>query len=148
MRALHVYISALDGSCPLMGIPCNSYEDFLKGRCLDCDEFDGKCPTIGQKNTIVSSPFRQTTTHNLICCVFPGLSENSGIVLSPVPKEQKLFLLTSSSAPFCSEFSFFCDCETVSVAVTNVSDVICCHSFGGSSSHPAGTAGFSPAKER
>ncbi|XP_068593422.1 phospholipase A1 member A isoform X2 [Cebidichthys violaceus] len=77
MRALHVYMSALNGSCPLVGIPCSSYEDFLKGRCLDCDVFKGTCPTI-------------------------GLSLNSGIVVSPVPKEQKLFLLTTSSAPFCS----------------------------------------------
>uniref|UniRef100_A0A8C2ZR50 Phospholipase A1 member A n=1 Tax=Cyclopterus lumpus TaxID=8103 RepID=A0A8C2ZR50_CYCLU len=76
MRALHVYMSALNGSCPLMGIPCSSYEDFLKGLCLDCDVFRGTCPTI-------------------------GLSPNSGITVSPVPKEQKLFLLTTSSPPFC-----------------------------------------------
>ncbi|XP_075967460.1 phospholipase A1 member A isoform X1 [Anarhichas minor] len=77
MRALHVYMSALNGSCPMVGIPCSSYENFLKGRCLDCDVFKGTCPTI-------------------------GLSPNSGIVVSPVPREQKLFLLTTSSPPFCS----------------------------------------------
>lgn len=49
MRALHVYMSALNGSCPLMGIPCFSYEDFLKGHCVTCDVFKGKCPTIGKK---------------------------------------------------------------------------------------------------
>ncbi|XP_049451056.1 phospholipase A1 member A isoform X1 [Epinephelus fuscoguttatus] len=77
MRALHVYMSALNGSCPIVGIPCHSYEDFLKGRCLDCDVFKGRCPTI-------------------------GLSENNGITTSPLPREQKLFLLTTSSPPFCS----------------------------------------------
>lgn len=77
MRALHVYMSALNGSCPLMGIPCHSYENFLKGRCVDCDIFKGTCPAI-------------------------GLSENSGITVSPIPKEQKLFLLTTSSPPFCA----------------------------------------------
>lgn len=77
MRALHVYMSALNGSCPLMGIPCSSYEDFLKGNCVDCDMFKGTCPVI-------------------------GLSENSGIRGSAIPKEQKLFLLTTSSAPFCT----------------------------------------------
>ncbi|KAM3607217.1 uncharacterized protein V6R79_003578 [Siganus canaliculatus] len=77
MRALHVYMSALNGSCPLMGIPCFSYEDFLKGRCMNCDIFKGRCPTI-------------------------GLSENNGITVSPLPKEQKLFLLTSASPPFCA----------------------------------------------
>ncbi|XP_010732332.3 phospholipase A1 member A isoform X1 [Larimichthys crocea] len=77
MRALHVYMSALNGSCPLMGIPCSSYEDFLNGHCMNCDLFKGTCPTI-------------------------GLSENSGITISPIPKEQKLFLLTTSSTPFCA----------------------------------------------
>ncbi|XP_074550575.1 phospholipase A1 member A isoform X2 [Halichoeres trimaculatus] len=77
MRALHVYMSALNGSCPLVGIPCSSYEDFLKGSCVDCGVFKGSCPTI-------------------------GLTENSGITISPVPKEQKLFLLTSSMSPFCA----------------------------------------------
>ncbi|XP_068428579.1 phospholipase A1 member A isoform X2 [Clinocottus analis] len=77
MRALHVYMSALSGSCALTGIPCSSYEDFLKGRCVDCGVFGGACPTI-------------------------GLRPNSGIRVSPVPKEQKLFLLTTSSPPFCS----------------------------------------------
>ncbi|XP_063355121.1 phospholipase A1 member A [Pelmatolapia mariae] len=77
MRALDVYMSALNGSCPLMGIPCSNYEDFLKGRCMDCDNFRGKCPVI-------------------------GLSENSGISISPIPKEQKLFLLTTSSQPYCA----------------------------------------------
>ncbi|XP_053295893.1 phospholipase A1 member A isoform X2 [Pleuronectes platessa] len=77
MRALHVYMSALNGSCPLRGIPCSNYEDFLNGQCVNCDVFKGTCPSI-------------------------GLSENSGIAISPIPKEQKLFLLTTSSPPFCT----------------------------------------------
>lgn len=77
MRALHVYISALNSSCPMRGVPCSSYEDFLRGHCVDCDVFKGTCPTI-------------------------GLSENSGITMSPIPTEQKLFLLTTSSPPFCT----------------------------------------------
>ncbi|XP_028292290.1 phospholipase A1 member A isoform X2 [Gouania willdenowi] len=77
MRALHVYQSSLNGSCPLVGVPCQSYEEFLKGRCLDCDAFKGKCPQI-------------------------GLSINSGIAVSPLPKEQKVFLLTTSLSPFCA----------------------------------------------
>ncbi|XP_072301158.1 phospholipase A1 member A [Eucyclogobius newberryi] len=77
MRALHVYMSALKGSCALTALPCTSYEDFLMGKCVDCNVFKGTCPTI-------------------------GLSENSGITVSPVPKEQKVFLTTTSSAPFCA----------------------------------------------
>ncbi|XP_034041975.1 phospholipase A1 member A, partial [Thalassophryne amazonica] len=77
MRALYVYMSALGGSCQLTGIPCGSFEDFLRGQCVDCDIFKGTCPTI-------------------------GLSENCGIpAMSPIPKEQKVFLITTSSAPFC-----------------------------------------------
>ncbi|NP_001133507.1 phospholipase A1 member A precursor [Salmo salar] len=74
MRALHVYISALNGTCPLTGIPCSSYEDFLKGRCLGCP---GRCPRI-------------------------GLLENSGLTVFPLPQLKKLFLLTTSAPPFCA----------------------------------------------
>lgn len=77
MRALHVYMSALNSSCPLVGIPCTSYDDFLGGNCLNCDVFKGRCPTI-------------------------GLSKNNGITMSPIPKEQKVFLRTSSTPPFCT----------------------------------------------
>uniref|UniRef100_M4AKH9 Phospholipase A1 member A n=1 Tax=Xiphophorus maculatus TaxID=8083 RepID=M4AKH9_XIPMA len=77
MRALHVYMSALNGTCQLMGIPCASYEDFLKGSCVDCGVFKGRCPAI-------------------------GLQEKSGIAMSPIPEQQKVFLLTTSSAPFCA----------------------------------------------
>lgn len=77
MRALHVYMSAVNGSCALTALPCSSYEDFLKGQCEDCSVFKGTCPTI-------------------------GLSENSGLTVSPVPKEQKVFLVTTSSPPFCA----------------------------------------------
>lgn len=77
MRALHVYMSALNGSCTLVGVPCSSYEDFLQGQCVDCEDFKGSCPSI-------------------------GLSQNSGINMAPVPSEKKLFLLTTSSPPFCA----------------------------------------------
>uniref|UniRef100_A0A3P8XKN7 Phospholipase A1 member A n=1 Tax=Esox lucius TaxID=8010 RepID=A0A3P8XKN7_ESOLU len=53
MRALHVYISALNGTCPLTGISCSSYEDFLEGHCLDCQGvFKGTCPKIGKVNPL------------------------------------------------------------------------------------------------
>uniref|UniRef100_A0A8C8BRK5 Phospholipase A1 member A n=1 Tax=Oncorhynchus tshawytscha TaxID=74940 RepID=A0A8C8BRK5_ONCTS len=74
MRALYIYISALNGTCPLTGIPCSTYEDFLKGRCLGCP---GRCPRI-------------------------GLLENSGLTVFPLPQPKKLFLLTTSAPPFCA----------------------------------------------
>ncbi|XP_029113879.1 phospholipase A1 member A isoform X4 [Scleropages formosus] len=77
MRAVHLYMSALNGSCPLAGIPCPSYEDFLDGRCLDCREtFDGTCPRI-------------------------GLQEKSGITIALPPEEEKLYLFTSQAPPYC-----------------------------------------------
>uniref|UniRef100_A0A8B9H5Q8 Phospholipase A1 member A n=1 Tax=Astyanax mexicanus TaxID=7994 RepID=A0A8B9H5Q8_ASTMX len=74
MRALHVYMSALNGTCALTGIPCSSYEEFLDGRCL------------------------------FYICVFfmPGLLKNSGITVSPLPKHEKVYLLTTSETPFCA----------------------------------------------
>lgn len=55
MRALLVYMSALDGSCPLVGIPCSTYEDFLKGNCVTCDVFQGACPHIGKNLPLLFS---------------------------------------------------------------------------------------------
>ncbi|KAF0026810.1 hypothetical protein F2P81_021547 [Scophthalmus maximus] len=60
MRALHVYLSALNGSCPLRGVPCPNYEDFLTGQCVDCDVFKGTCPTIGDN----------TPRREILQCVF------------------------------------------------------------------------------
>ncbi|KAG9271358.1 phospholipase A1 member A isoform X1 [Astyanax mexicanus] len=78
MRALHVYMSALNGTCALTGIPCSSYEEFLDGRCVSCDEtFNGTCPQM-------------------------GLLKNSGITVSPLPKHEKVYLLTTSETPFCA----------------------------------------------
>ncbi|XP_072542127.1 phospholipase A1 member A isoform X2 [Salminus brasiliensis] len=78
MRALHVYMSALNGSCALTGFPCSNYEKFLAGQCISCDEtFNGTCPQM-------------------------GLLKNSGITVSPLPKHEKVFLLTTSEAPFCA----------------------------------------------
>lgn len=61
MRALYVYMSALNGSCPLVGIPCSSYDDFLKGLCTNCDVFKGPCPRIGE-----SRPLPATTGDNRV----------------------------------------------------------------------------------
>ncbi|TSV41632.1 Phospholipase A1 member A [Bagarius yarrelli] len=77
MRALHVYMSALNGSCALTGLPCSSYKDFLAGQCTSCDgPFNNICPQI-------------------------GLLKNSGITASPLPIHGKVYLLTTSEAPFC-----------------------------------------------
>ncbi|XP_027509408.1 phospholipase A1 member A isoform X2 [Corapipo altera] len=77
MRAVHLYISALKHSCPIVGFPCASHQEFLNGHCLDCAEhFLSSCPRI-------------------------GLLEQAGVNMSKLPKEVKVYLMTSPSAPFC-----------------------------------------------
>lgn len=49
MRAVDLYISALENLCPLMAFPCASYKAFLAGHCLDCfNPFLLSCPRIGK----------------------------------------------------------------------------------------------------
>ncbi|KFO73313.1 Phospholipase A1 member A, partial [Cuculus canorus] len=81
MRAVHLYVSALKHSCPLVAFPCASHQDFLNGRCLDCvDPFLSSCPRI-------------------------GLLEQAGVSVRKLPKEVKVYLMTSPSAPFCVHHS-------------------------------------------
>ncbi|XP_066031394.1 phospholipase A1 member A isoform X2 [Chamaea fasciata] len=81
MRAVHLYISALNHACPIVGFPCASHQDFLNGHCLDCAEpFRSSCPRI-------------------------GLLEQAGVNMSRLPQEVKVFLTTSPSPPFCVHHS-------------------------------------------
>ncbi|XP_016047616.1 phospholipase A1 member A isoform X4 [Erinaceus europaeus] len=81
MRAVHLYISALENSCPLMAFPCASYKAFLAGHCVDC-----------------FTPF-------LLSCPRIGLAEQGGIDIKPLPKEVSVYLLTTSMAPYCVHHS-------------------------------------------
>ncbi|XP_010292003.1 PREDICTED: phospholipase A1 member A [Phaethon lepturus] len=81
MRAVHLYVSALKYSCPMVAFPCASHQDFLNGHCLDCvDPFLFSCPRI-------------------------GLLEQAGVNMRKLPKEVKVYLMTSPSAPFCVHHS-------------------------------------------
>ncbi|NXP40218.1 PLA1A Phospholipase, partial [Leiothrix lutea] len=81
MRAVDLYISALNHPCPIVGFPCASHRDFLNGHCLDCAEpFLSSCPRI-------------------------GLLEQAGVNMSRLPREVKVFLMTSPSPPFCVHHS-------------------------------------------
>ncbi|KAM6223961.1 phospholipase A1 member A [Rhynchocyon petersi] len=81
MRAVHLYISALKDSCPLMAFPCSSYKAFRAGHCLDC-----------------FNPF-------LLSCPRIGLVKEGGIKIRPLPKEVRVYLLTTSRAPYCVHHS-------------------------------------------
>ncbi|XP_003226827.1 phospholipase A1 member A isoform X1 [Anolis carolinensis] len=77
MRAVHFYISALEGPCPMMAFPCSSYQNFLAGGCLDCfNPFLLSCPTI-------------------------GLLDNGGVDMKKLPMEVKVYLATAASPPYC-----------------------------------------------
>lgn len=77
MRAVHLYISALENSCPLTAFPCDSYKNFLAGHCVDC-----------------FNPF-------LLSCPRIGLLEQGGVKIKPPPKEVSVYLLTTPRAPYC-----------------------------------------------
>ncbi|XP_044526016.1 phospholipase A1 member A [Gracilinanus agilis] len=77
MRAVHLYLSALENSCPLMAFPCTSFKDFRAGKCLDCSfPFQHSCPRI-------------------------GLLEKGGLNMEEPPKEVKVYLMTTPKAPYC-----------------------------------------------
>ncbi|OWK05944.1 PLA1A, partial [Cervus elaphus hippelaphus] len=60
MRAVHLYISALENSCPLMAFPCTNYKDFLAGQCLDCfNPFLLSCPRIAFHSSSLLKPRQQ-----------------------------------------------------------------------------------------
>ncbi|XP_057216799.1 lipase member H isoform X1 [Triplophysa rosa] len=47
-RSVFLYLSSLNGSCPIIAYPCDSYTDFLDGKCMDCRMFGSAgCPVFG-----------------------------------------------------------------------------------------------------
>ncbi|KAJ8976793.1 hypothetical protein NQ317_014136 [Molorchus minor] len=54
-RAFKYFIEAVSSSrCVFLGIKCDSYDDFAKGRCISCNKSDSACRTFGI-NTYKSS---------------------------------------------------------------------------------------------
>ncbi|XP_056155858.1 lipase member H [Lampris incognitus] len=47
-RSVFLYLCALNQTCSLTGYPCSTYNDFLDGRCLQCEAFrPASCPMLG-----------------------------------------------------------------------------------------------------
>ncbi|XP_055035148.2 lipase member H [Misgurnus anguillicaudatus] len=47
-RSVFLYMSSINGSCPIIAYPCDSYTDFLDGKCMDCRKFGfDECPVFG-----------------------------------------------------------------------------------------------------
>ena len=73
MRAVHLYISALENSCPLMAFPCTNYKDFLAGQCLDCfNPFLLSCPRIGKCSSF-DSLWQLGESSSLVTSLSPDL---------------------------------------------------------------------------
>ncbi|XP_069748434.1 phospholipase A1 member A-like [Narcine bancroftii] len=77
MRAVYLYISSIKNRCPLVAFPCQTYEQFTNGKCVNC------------------------FFHSLQQCPRIGLLENGSLQALLQPREVKAFLMTSSHVPFC-----------------------------------------------
>ncbi|XP_038657829.1 phospholipase A1 member A isoform X2 [Scyliorhinus canicula] len=77
IRAIYLYISSIKNHCPLVAFPCETYEHFTNGECIDC------------------------YNHSLRSCPRIGLLEHAGLSADVQPKEVKVYLMTSSGSPFC-----------------------------------------------
>ncbi|ELK36460.1 Phospholipase A1 member A [Myotis davidii] len=108
MRAVDLYISALENLCPLMAFPCASYKAFLAGHCLDCfNPFLLSCPRIGlvEQGGVKIEPLPKEVKVYLLTtsrAPYCGLVEQGGVKIEPLPKEVKVYLLTTSRAPYCA----------------------------------------------
>ncbi|XP_076123279.1 lipase member H [Alosa pseudoharengus] len=58
-RSVYLFMNSINQTCNLIAYPCESYLDFLDGKCLNCEKFGGEgCPSLGYdaikwKNSLV-----------------------------------------------------------------------------------------------
>ncbi|KAG8228716.1 hypothetical protein J437_LFUL009398 [Ladona fulva] len=71
------YEDGKDGKCPFISFTCESYEDFLDGKCLSCGKDGMNCALMG-----------------LDADKYPGLS-------NPEMKRKKFYLETNGAEPYC-----------------------------------------------
>ncbi|BET02171.1 Triacylglycerol lipase [Nesidiocoris tenuis] len=72
-RAVKFFLDSINTDCPMIGIKCSSYGDFLEGNCFDCGEDGNDCLEMG---------FHATPPP-------PGV------------QEEQYYLKTSHQPPFC-----------------------------------------------
>ncbi|KAL2093194.1 hypothetical protein ACEWY4_010506 [Coilia grayii] len=47
-RSVYLFMDSINRTCEQIAYPCETYTDFLDGKCLNCDKFEGKgCPVFG-----------------------------------------------------------------------------------------------------
>lgn len=56
---------------------------------------------VGCHGTLQGHP--QGSVVFVFASLLPGLMEQSGVKIEPLPKEVKVFLLTTAQAPYCGE---------------------------------------------
>ncbi|XP_013779480.1 pancreatic lipase-related protein 2-like [Limulus polyphemus] len=77
LRAIDYYLEALrNKKCTPVGIACERWDDFIRGKCADCGEDNSKCVKLGPQ----AEEYLKYKDDN---------------------KSQKLFLKTASNEPFC-----------------------------------------------
>ncbi|XP_033628973.1 lipase member I-like [Asterias rubens] len=68
-RACELYIDSVDETqCAITGFPCNSWEDFLAGKCNDCGAQD--CPKLGysaNSSSLKGNIYLQTGSRSPFC---------------------------------------------------------------------------------
>ena len=88
-RGFHVYQTDLSSQtkCQLVAFKCESYEDYLKGKCGTCNSNNTDCYLLGYQPP------------NQIVQYVPEINS-------------KYFLITTASAPWCSKWCiFFCSLQ-------------------------------------
>ncbi|XP_035287649.1 lipase member H-like [Anguilla anguilla] len=76
-RSVFLFLNSLNKTCNITAYPCSSYDDFLDGKCTQCDTFKpAPCPVFGyfiseQKDTILhlnqTKAFFSTTANQPFC---------------------------------------------------------------------------------
>ncbi|KAJ8930376.1 hypothetical protein NQ314_016826, partial [Rhamnusium bicolor] len=71
-RSFKYFIESMfNGKCIFLGIKCNNYEDFAKGKCATCGKSDSLCRTFGiqtyKSSKQKSSYFLNTADHSPYC---------------------------------------------------------------------------------
>ncbi|XP_067402112.1 phospholipase A1 member A isoform X2 [Emydura macquarii macquarii] len=90
MRAVHLYVSALKNSCPMMAFPCSNHEDFLAGHCLDCfNPFLRSCPRIVY-HSLVEFHLQQNRSLVTNVQITFRSSNATATVKIAIPKQQQL----------------------------------------------------------
>ena len=48
-RSVYLFMNSINRTCDMIAYPCESYTDFLDGKCMGCDKFQGEgCPVLGK----------------------------------------------------------------------------------------------------